>query len=111
MVAPAFHASVTLPNGKAYDQPTGLFINNEWVAGSDAQIETFDPYTGKLIATVEGASAEDVDKAVDAAEKAKKAWRDTAPADRAVILNRMADLIERDADLIASIDVGVSTGL
>lgn len=100
-----FHTSISLPNGKTYEQPTGLFINNEFVAGSDEKIETFDPYTGKLLATLEAASAEDVDKAVAAADKAKKGWRNTPAGDRGAILNKMADLIERDADLIASIDV------
>lgn len=31
---------LTAPNGRTYDQPTGLFINNEWVAGSDGGMIT-----------------------------------------------------------------------
>lgn len=96
---------ISLPNGKTYAQPTGLFINNEFVAGSDAKIDTIDPYTGKVICAMEAASAADIDVAVAAAEKAKRGWRDTLPAQRAALLNKMADLIERDADIIAAIDV------
>lgn len=36
--------SITLPNGKSYEQPTGLFINNEFVAGtSEKKIDVIDP--------------------------------------------------------------------
>lgn len=101
----SFTTEVTLPNGKKYTQPTGLFINNEFVAGNDKKIDAIDPYTGKTLCTVESADEKDVDKAVDAAEAAKRGWRDTHPSQRAVLLNKMADLIERDADIIAAIEV------
>ncbi|KAJ6172045.1 hypothetical protein N7470_001112 [Penicillium chermesinum] len=59
-----------IPNGHSYEQPTGLFINNEFVPATGATITSLDPATDKPIATVHAASAEDVDKAVDAAKAA-----------------------------------------
>jgi len=100
-------AQITLPNGTKYTQPLGLFINNEFVEGHDKPIEVYDPYTGKLLTSVQAANEADVDVAVEAAEKAKRGWRETHPSARAVILNKMADLIERDADIIAAIEVSL----
>jgi aldehyde dehydrogenase (NAD+) len=34
---------ITLPNGKKYDQPTGLFINNEFVAASGDEFTVTNP--------------------------------------------------------------------
>lgn len=97
---------VTLPNGITYDQPTGLFIGNEFVAGSAERIETTDPYTSRRICAVESASSEDVDLAVEISEKAFSGWKDVPGAERGRLLNKLADLMERDSDLLAAIEVG-----
>ncbi|PWI75842.1 aldehyde dehydrogenase ALDH [Purpureocillium lilacinum] len=56
------------PNGVKYTQPTGIFINNEFVKATSGQtITSIDPATEKDIATVQAAGAEDVDAAVQAA--------------------------------------------
>jgi aldehyde dehydrogenase (NAD+) len=40
----ALHAQLTAPNGHTYTQPTGLFINNEWLPSSDGeQIVSINP--------------------------------------------------------------------
>ena len=73
------------PNGREYNQPTGLFINNEFVsAKSGRTITSIDPATEAEIATVQAAGEEDVDLAVKAAYKALKdpSWKLLPATDR-----------------------------
>jgi len=81
---------LTAPNGTKYSQPTGLFINNEFVpATSGEKIETINPYDESVIATVEAAGEKDVDAAVAAARAAFKTgseWRNLTPQERGVLL-------------------------
>nr|XP_019046775.1 hypothetical protein I302_03378 [Kwoniella bestiolae CBS 10118]OCF25705.1 hypothetical protein I302_03378 [Kwoniella bestiolae CBS 10118] len=95
---------LSLRNGRTFTQPTGLFINNEFVAGQGQPIESYDPYTGKQIATVHAASPEDVEKAVAAAEKAFDSWKHESSASRARLLHKLADLMERDLENLAAIE-------
>ncbi|CAH0054364.1 unnamed protein product [Clonostachys solani] len=95
------------PNGRKYEQPTGLFINNEFVASSSGQtITSIDPATEKPIVAVQAASAQDVDKAVNAAHKALRhpSWSDLPATDRGRLISRLADLIEANGELFATID-------
>ncbi|KAF4440188.1 aldehyde dehydrogenase [Fusarium acutatum] len=97
--------SITLPNGKKYDQPTGLFINNEYVAASGDEFIVTNPVTEEEVIKLKGASKEDVDKAVQAARKAFEGeWSELAAVDRGAFLYKLADLIDRDRELIAAID-------
>lgn len=98
-------AKLTAPSGREYTQPIGLFINNEFVEakGSDS-FDVYDPSTGKTITSVQSASEEDVDRAVSAARKAFKGWKKTPCFTRGNLLNKLADLIERDRELIATIE-------
>ncbi|KAK3900708.1 putative aldehyde dehydrogenase [Staphylotrichum tortipilum] len=94
---------------------TGLFINNQFQpATGDAQLEVENPTTGARLASVSAAQREDVDKAVAAAQAAfKGSWRAVSPAGRGRLLNKLADLIERDADDLASLealDAGIVFG-
>ena len=98
---------ITLPNGKTYTQPTGLFINNEFIPGQSQKIEVFDPATGKTITdAIHAASESDVEKAVSAARTCfeSDAWRGIAAVERGALLTRLADLIKRDKELLAAID-------
>ncbi|XWX01648.1 hypothetical protein V2A60_009676 [Cordyceps javanica] len=92
--------------GRPVHVHTGLFINNDFqpaVGGSELQVE--NPSTGDPLATVSAAQKEDVDKAVEAALAAfKGSWKAVGPAERGKLLNRLADLIERDADDLASLE-------
>ncbi|KAF7558088.1 hypothetical protein G7Z17_g133 [Cylindrodendrum hubeiense] len=92
--------------GKSVYVETGLFIGNEFVAAADAsQINTENPSTGKVLASLSAAQKEDVDSAVVSAQKAfKGSWKSTAPAQRGQLLNKLADLIERDADDLSSLE-------
>jgi aldehyde dehydrogenase (NAD+) len=99
--------TITLPNGKTFEQPTGLFINNKFVPSiAGKTFEVINPSTEEEITKVYEGLKEDVDAAVDAAEKAfkNKSWSGIHPAKRTLAINKLADLIEKDADIIASIE-------
>jgi acyl-CoA reductase-like NAD-dependent aldehyde dehydrogenase len=104
---------MTLTNEPATDLTSGLLtqllINGEW---TDAA-ETFDdlnPSTGQLLAKVSNGSIADVDRAVRAARAALEgAWGDASGAARGALLNKLANLVERDAAELArleSLDIG-----
>jgi aldehyde dehydrogenase (NAD+) len=66
---------------------------------------TINPVTEKPITSVYEATAEDVDIAVAAARKAfKGAWKSTTPEARGRCLSKLADLIEQNLDLLASVE-------
>lgn len=60
-----------------------------------------NPATKEQVALVHTAGAKEVDEAVDAAEKAWPAWANGNPTIRASVLNKLADLIELNADALA----------
>ncbi|ODN72220.1 Aldehyde dehydrogenase B [Methylobrevis pamukkalensis] len=57
--------------------------------------------TGKTVCEVARSKAADIELALDAAHKAKDAWGRTSPAERALMLNRIADRIEENLAIIA----------
>jgi len=91
---------------------TRLLINNQWVnSESGKTFPTINPATGEEIAQVAAADSADVDRAVRAARAAFEGgpWRKISAAERGRLLNRLADLIERNADelaLLESLDNG-----
>lgn len=92
----------------AYDLktlPKQLFINNEYVASkSSKKLSLYNPKNGELIADdIPLAGEQDVDIAVEAAEKAFPAWKKMSAGQRRGILNKFADLIEQNADSIAQL--------
>ncbi|KAI3404388.2 hypothetical protein KGF56_002785 [Candida oxycetoniae] len=96
---------VKIPTGREYEQPTGLFINNEFVYPK--QKKTFDvisPTNEESITSVYEALEEDVDIAVEAANAAYPRWSTSPPAVRAKVLYKLADLIDENADLLAEIE-------
>ncbi len=81
------------------------YIGGEWVA--PVKGEYFDnpsPVTGKTVCQVARGTAEDIELALDAAHKAKDAWGKTSQAERAVILNKIADRIEEKLPLLAMVE-------
>lgn len=82
-----------------------LFINGEWRDASDkATIKTYNPATGDILAEIADASEKDVDDAVKAARKAFTTWSKTTPIERAAILNKIADIIDENAEYLATIE-------
>lgn len=87
---------------------TQLFINNEFVDSlSKKTFVTLNPATGLELAKVSEAFAEDVDVAVKAAHAAftrGSAWRRLDSSERGRLLNKLADLMERDAEALGTLD-------
>src|SRR4051794_19100595 len=78
------------------------FIGGEYVAPAKGQyFENPTPVTGETSPEVARGPADDVEKALDAAHAAAPAWGKTAIAERANILNKMADRIEANLEKIA----------
>ena len=78
-----------------------LFIDGEWCeAAGGGTLAAINPASGLPIGTLADGGAADVDRAVAAASSAFAggAWRDAAPAERARVLNRFADLFESDLE-------------
>lgn len=104
-MASAPRIDIPLPNGKKYEQPLGLFVNNEFVQGRGKQFSVIDPDTEKEIARIHGASAEDIENAVRAARKAFEGdWGSFSASERSAALYEIAQLIKRDQELLAAID-------
>lgn len=98
-------ASLTTPNGISYEQPTGLYVGGKFVTAKTGK--TFavnDPSTEKHIVDIQEAGEEDVNDAVDVAEKAQRLWEAVAPHDRGVAIYKLADKIEQNAKLLASVE-------
>src|SRR3984885_9662007 len=82
------------------------FIGGEWVAPAAGRyFENLTPVTGQPFCEVARSDAADVEKALDAAHGAARAWGKTAPAERAAILNKIADRIEANRDSLALAEV------
>lgn len=96
------------PNGQEWEQPTGLFINNEFIDSSKPEntISSIDPATEKEIAAVQAATPDDIDRAVKAAKKALKSpeWKLLNSTDRGRLMTKLADLMEQNHELLATID-------
>jgi (Z)-2-((N-methylformamido)methylene)-5-hydroxybutyrolactone dehydrogenase len=67
-------------------------------------IEVVNPADGQRLATIADATPQQVAEAIGAAETAFEQWRRTSGADRGRLMNRLADLIERDADALARLE-------
>ncbi len=82
-----------------------LYIGGTWVNASDgATLDVFCPANGEKLSTIADATREDVDQAVDAAWEAFETWGKTTKAERARILNAIADVIEENAEHLALVE-------
>lgn len=84
-----------------------LFIDGEWVEGSEGQVMTSsNPATGDTWASFACASADDVERAVQAANRALQdpEWRDMTQTARGKLLYRLADLIVEHAAELGRIE-------
>jgi betaine-aldehyde dehydrogenase len=101
---PAAHANtaIGLPEGA----PTQLYINGVWCDASDGEVFTdLNPTTAEQLAVVAAASPTDVSSAVAAARaQLDGEWGATNGAARGALLNRIADLIERDGEFLAHLE-------
>src|SRR4051812_3282947 len=84
-----------------------LFIDGRFVdAASGKTFDDLDPSTGEVLAKVCEGDAEDVSRAVAAARSALEdgPWARMPGAERGKLLFRIAELLDRDADLIARLE-------
>lgn len=85
-----------------------IFINNEWVnAKSGKTFQTIDPTTEQVIAEVAEGDKTDIDIAVKAAQDAFRLgspWRTMDASERQNLMLKLADLIERDRNYLASLE-------
>src|SRR2546423_14673875 len=80
-------------------------VGGEWVDASGGEtMEVLNPATGEVIAEVPNSSAEDVDRAVQAAKKALPAWLETTPGERAELLLKLAAALDEHADELAELE-------
>lgn len=96
---------VTLPDGTKISQPSGLFINNEFVKSKAGKIiESINPSTGEVNGSVYAAESEDVDIAVAAARTAFKSWKKVSGVDKGKLLNKIADELEENREFFGAIE-------
>ncbi len=78
------------------------FIGGEWIAPTSGEYrENLTPSTGEPFCEVAHSAAEDVELALDAAHAAKDDWGRRSPAERAAVLNNVADAIEDNLEMLA----------
>ncbi|MGO9754178.1 MAG: aldehyde dehydrogenase family protein [Solirubrobacteraceae bacterium] len=90
------------------DSPVGLreryenFIGGQWRPPTNGEYrENLTPSTGQPFCKVAHASPADIELALDAAHKAKDEWGARSPADRAAVLNAVADAIDENLEMLA----------
>ncbi|HXH01953.1 MAG TPA: aldehyde dehydrogenase [Candidatus Competibacteraceae bacterium] len=78
------------------------YIGGEWVAPVEGRyFENITPVTGKPFCEIPRSSAADIELALDAAHKAKAAWGKTSPTERSNLLNKIADRMEANLEMLA----------
>ena len=81
------------------------YIGGNWVDSAGGEtMEVVNPATGEAIAEVPASTAEDADRAVQAAKDALPEWLDTTPRERSEMLLKLADVIEENAEDLAQIE-------
>jgi aldehyde dehydrogenase len=79
------------------------FIGGKFVAPVKGQyFQNTSPIIGLPFCEVARSTAEDIELALDAAHAAKAKWGKTSPAERASVLNKIADRMEANLELIAT---------
>jgi len=82
-----------------------LFIDGQWTTGAKGLTrEIHCPADGSLVAVVDEATREDTERAIRAARVAfdDGRWSAVSATERGAFLNRVADLLERDSEVIAT---------
>ena len=97
------YAAPGTPDAKfSYKPRYEHWIGGEWVKPVKGQyFEDISPVNGKPFCEVARGTAEDIDAALDAAHKAAPAWGKTSANERADVLNRIADVIDANTELLA----------
>jgi 1-pyrroline dehydrogenase len=81
------------------------FVGGKWVeSGAGETMEVLNPATGETIAEVQRSTAEDAERAVEAAKAALPEWLEATPGERSELLHKLADVIEENADELAALE-------
>jgi betaine-aldehyde dehydrogenase len=81
------------------------FIDGSYVDPAEGRYaDLVNPATGEVFAAASVSGAEDVNRAVNAAERAFETWRDSTPAERQLAMLRIADSIERRAEELIAVE-------
>lgn len=95
----------------SYGYPVSLkkryenFIGGKWVPPvKGGYFENLTPVTGQPICEIASSTQEDVDLALDAAHAAKASWGKMPAAERAAVLHRIADRMEANLELLATVE-------
>ena len=89
----------------SYDSRYENWIGGQWVAPVKGRyFENPSPVNGRTFTEIAQSTSEDIDLALDAAHKAAPAWGKTSPAERANILNRIADRMEANLEKLAVLE-------
>ncbi len=89
----------------AFAKRYGNFIGGKWVEPKSGRyFENTSPVNGQVLCEVARSDAADVEAALDAAHAAKDARGKTSAAERALILNRIADRIEENLPALAAVE-------
>ena len=78
-----------------------LLIDGQLVPGQGELVDSINPYTNQAWARLPHAAESDVDAAVAAAERAFDSWSATSGYERSLLLLRLAELVEKNADALA----------
>jgi len=78
------------------------YIGGEWLPPVKGEyFENVSPVNGKVFCEIPRSTAEDIELALDAAHAAKVTWGETSVAERANLLNKIADRIEQNLEMLA----------
>ncbi len=92
--------------------PIRMFVGGCWEEAADeSTFQTVDPGENETLATVAEGKAADINRAVKAAQEAfnTSGWATMSVKERAVLLHRLADLVDKHQDILVqleSLDVG-----
>jgi aldehyde dehydrogenase len=90
--------AMTAPFAARYDN----WIGGQWVAPKASRyFDNTSPVTGQVVCQVARSDAADIEAALDAAHAAREPWGRTSVAERAAILNRIADRMEENLERLA----------
>jgi len=89
---------------KALIGQSKMLIDGEFVVGEGTPLDIQNPATGEVLLKLPEASVEQVKQAVAAAEKAFEAWSQTTPKDRSLLLLKLADKIDEQAEEFARLE-------
>ncbi|MCD8539621.1 MAG: aldehyde dehydrogenase family protein, partial [Leadbetterella sp.] len=103
-------SSVTTQNTRVLEKPRfkthyDNYIGGKWVAPVKGEyFENISPVDGKVFTQVARSTEEDINLALDAAWAAAPKWNTSSATERSIILNKIADRLEQNLDLLARVE-------